>query len=169
MDARLNFVLLLCVAGIIAVSARQARATGEWRTFGVGLVALAAFIFFLNYWFGFPFAGPLLAKAEDHSLLLAGAMGVCMILGMLAQYLFRYFERPGRHRPKWDWGCFVAPIFASPIVFIPLAAAFQNANIDLTKPDLKLPQLMIFLVAFENGFFWKEYFDRKRKMVEKGK
>jgi hypothetical protein len=25
---------------------------------------------------------------------------------------------------------FIAPVFASPIVFIPLLAAFQNANID---------------------------------------
>jgi hypothetical protein len=89
--------------------------------------------------------------------------------GMFAQYLYRYLERPVRYRQKWDWGCFIAPIFASPIVFIPLAAAFQNVDIDLTNPRLKLPQLMIFLVAFENGFFWKEYFDRKRKQLEKGK
>jgi hypothetical protein len=33
---------------------------------------------------------------------------------------------------------------------------------------MTLPRLMIFLVAFENGFFWKEYFDRKRKEVVKG-
>lgn len=88
---------------------------------------------------------------------------------MFAQYLYRHFERPKRYRHKWDWGCFIAPIFASPIVFIPLAAAFQSVDIDLTKPNLKLPQLMVFFVAFENGFFWKEHYDRKQKEEEKGK
>ena len=169
MDSRLNLVLLFCVAGLIAVSARWARATGEWRPFWMGLLALSAFIVFLNRWFGFPFTSPVVGKAGDHDLVLAGAMGLCMVAGMFAQYLFRYFERPVRYRQKWDWGCFIAPVFASPIVFIPLAAAFQNVDIDLTNPRLKLPQLMVFLVAFENGFFWKEYFDRKRKEVGKGK
>jgi hypothetical protein len=127
-----------------------------------------AFSIFLNRWFGFPFASPLVTKAAD-DLLLAGAMAICMIAGMFAQYLYRHFESPVRYRHKWDWGCFIAPVFASPIVFIPLVAAFQNSDIDLTSDRLTLPRLMIFLVAFENGFFWKEYFDRRRKGVEKGK
>jgi cytochrome bd-type quinol oxidase subunit 2 len=92
-----------------------------------------------------------------------------MLLGMFAQYLYRHFERPKRYRNKWDWGCFIAPIFASPIIFTPLAAAFQSVDIDLTKPNSKLPQLMIFFVAFENGFFWKEHYDRKQKEEEKEK
>jgi hypothetical protein len=84
-----------------------------------------------------------------------------MLLGMLSQFLYRRFERPQRLRPTWDWGMFIAPVFASPIVFIPLLAAFQNANIDLK--DLTAPRLMIFFVAYQNGFFWKEFFDRKQR------
>jgi hypothetical protein len=168
MDGRLNLVISFCVVGIIALSARWARKTGEWRSFWIGLLALVIFVVFLNRSFGFPFASSVVEKAGDHELLLAGAMGLCMIGGMFAQYLYRYFERPLRHRQKWDWGCFVAPMFASPIVFIPLAAAFQNVDIDLTNPNLKLPQLMVFLVAFENGFFWKEHYDQKRKQLAKG-
>jgi hypothetical protein len=54
------------------------------------------------------------------------------------------------------------PVLASPIVFIPLLASLQNADPDLSRIDV--PGFMIFVVAFENGFFWKEYFDnRKRK------
>jgi peptidoglycan/LPS O-acetylase OafA/YrhL len=168
MDSRLNLILIICVVGLIAVTARQARQRGEWRPFWMNLAALAAFSLFLNRWFGFPFASPLVNKGGN-DLLLAGAMATSMVIGMFAQYLYRHFESPVRYRRKWDWGCFMAPVFASPTIFIPLAAAFQNSDIDLTKDSLTLPRLMIFLVAFENGFFWKEYFDRRRKEVEKGK
>jgi hypothetical protein len=168
MDNRLNLILAVCIVGLIAVTSRSARRTGEWRPFWMGLVALAAFSVFLNWWFGFPFASPVVKKGGN-DLLLAGAMAISMVTGMFAQYLYRHFESPVRFRHKWDWGCFVAPVFASPIIFIPLAAAFQNSDIDLTKDTLTLPRLMIFLVAFENGFFWKEYFDRRQKEVGKGK
>ena len=152
----------------IAVRARWARQTGEWRPFWLGLVLVAAFSVFLNRWFGFPFAGPVVNKAGN-DMLLTGAMAISMSAGMFAQYLYRYFESPMRYRRKWDWGCFIAPIFASPIIFIPLAAAFQNADVDLTNDRMTLPRMMIFLVAFENGFFWKEYFDRERKQIERSK
>jgi hypothetical protein len=165
MDPRLNLILLICVIGVIAISARFSIRTGQWRPFWLGLLALSAFVIFLNRLFGFPFPSPIVGKGE-HDLLFTGAMCLCMIAGMFAQYLFRYFERPARRRLKWDWGCFVAPVFASPIIFIPLATAFQNVDIDLTKPDLKLPQLMVFFVAFENGFFWKEYYELKRKELD---
>ena len=58
-------------------------------------------------------------------------------------------------------------MFAAPIILIPLLAAFQGADIDLAK--LTTPRIMMFCVAFQNGFFWKEFFDRKQKEVEVGK
>jgi hypothetical protein len=168
MDNRLNLILIICIAGLIAVTARWARNTGEWRPFWVEIIAVGAFAVFLNRSFGFPFASPVVNKGGN-DLMLAAAMAISMIIGMLAQYLYHHFERPEHYRTKWDWGCFIAPVFASPIIFIPLAAAFQTVDVDLTKDRMTLPRLMIFLVAFENGFFWKEYFDRKRKEVVKGK
>jgi hypothetical protein len=33
MDSRLNLVLFVCVIALIALSARRARMTGEWRSF----------------------------------------------------------------------------------------------------------------------------------------
>jgi hypothetical protein len=167
MDNRLSSILLVCFVGLAVVMARWARKTGEWRPFWMSLVPLVAYGIFLNRWFGFPFEGGV-AEKGGNDLVLTGALAISMIFGMLAQYLYRHFERPERNRTKWDWGCFIAPIFASPIIFIPLAAAFQNADVDLAKERMTLPRLMIFLVAFENGFFWKEYFDRKRKEVVKG-
>ena len=55
----------------------------------------------------------------------------------------------------------LAPVLASPIIFIPLLASQQNADLDLSRFDI--PRFMIFLVAFENGFFWREYFDNRKK------
>jgi len=90
-----------------------------------------------------------------------------MILGMLAQYTYARFSQPKRIRKKFDFGLFIAPVFASPVIFIPLLSALQNANVDLR--NLTTAKLMVFLVAFENGFFWKEYFDNRRKQKEEGK
>jgi len=89
-----------------------------------------------------------------------------MLLGMLAHFAYHRFSRPKRQRKKFDFGLFIAPVFASPIIFLPLLSAMQNAEIDLA--NLTTPKLMVFLVAFENGFFWKEYFDNRRQLKETG-
>ena len=86
-----------------------------------------------------------------------------MLLGMLAQYGYNYFVTPKSDRKAFDLGVFIAPVFASPVVFIPLLAALQNADIDLTA--LTIPRMMVFLVAFQNGFFWKDFFDRQRQTL----
>ncbi len=82
-----------------------------------------------------------------------------MLLGMGAQY--GHFSRPKKEREEFDLGVFVAPVFASPIVFVPLMAALQNAEVDLQ--NLTMVKMMVFFVAFENGFFWKDYFDNRQK------
>jgi hypothetical protein len=84
-----------------------------------------------------------------------------MILGMMSNYLFNRFVNPKPNRTPFDVGNFLAPILISPIVFIPLLAAFQNAEVDLSI--LTPPKLMIFLVAFENGFVWKQIFENRLK------
>lgn len=166
MDASLNTIVAVSILGLIAVSAVQARKTGSWRQFWLTLAALAIFSGILYGLFGFPFPEEIVAKGTN-DLALAAALFICMTAGMFAQYLYRHFERPKRHRRTWDWGLFFAPIFASPIVLIPLLAAFQGADIDLSK--LTAPRIMMFCVAFQNGFFWKEFFDRKQKEEEAGK
>lgn len=88
---------------------------------------------------------------------------LCMLMGMLAQYGYIRYSRPKRRRRKFDFGLFIAPVLASPIVFIPLLAALQNAEIDLR--ELTTAKMMVFFVAFENGFFWKDYFDNRQKEI----
>jgi predicted outer membrane repeat protein len=43
-------------------------------------------------------------------------------------------------------------------IFIPFLATFQNANFELETFSAKL---LFFFVAFENGFFWKEFFNNR--------
>lgn len=85
----------------------------------------------------------------------------CLLLGMLAQHVYIRFSRPRRRRHKLDVGLFLAPVFASPIVFIPLLAVVQAAGVDLYQAHAA--RLMLFLIAFENGFFWKTIFDQRRE------
>jgi hypothetical protein len=98
---------------------------------------------------------------EDNSLYFAIVLYLCMIIGMFSHYAYTRFTKPKDKRPSFDLGLFLAPFFTSPIIFIPLLASLQNANIDLQ--NLTTTKIMVFIVAFENGFFWKEYFNNRRK------
>jgi hypothetical protein len=86
---------------------------------------------------------------------------VCTSLGMVAHFFYARFTKPLKARPRFDFGRFLAPLLVSPIVFIPVLAAFQSADVDLA--NLTLPKYMVFFVAFENGFFWKEVLENRMK------
>lgn len=162
MSLELTLAAAVAILALVAVLALSARNSGEWQAFYLEIAGLALFVLFLNRLFGFPVpATELTAKGKSGDFILAAALFFCMLLGMVSQYLYRRFEKPKRRRTKFDWGVFIAPVFASPIVFIPLLAAFQNADVDLA--NLTVPRLMIFFVAYQNGFFWKEFFDRKQR------
>jgi hypothetical protein len=101
------------------------------------------------------------AKGEalrPNILPLVVALYLLMVLGMAAEYLYRFLDAKAGDS-RFDWRSFVKPFVISPLVFVPLAASLQNANVDLSHFDI--PLLMLFLVAFENGFLWRGYFARK--------
>jgi hypothetical protein len=83
---------------------------------------------------------------------------VSMVLGMVAQYFYVQAERGGRTF-EFDWMTFLMPIFASPIVFIPLLTLTSEVAIGGAFTRAKL---MVYLVAFQNGFFWKSFFEQRR-------
>ncbi len=164
MSPEMNALIAISMAGLLVVSGRWGRKTGEWRMFEALAIWVAALAILLNRQFGFP-KTPTLAMGLQDDLVLWVALYLCMILGMFGHYAYRRFERPKRNRPRWDWGLFIAPVFASPMVFIPLATSFNNAGLDLKT--LTSAKLMIFLVAFQNGFFWQAFFDRRYKENQK--
>lgn len=124
---------------------------------GLALLVLAALA--LSWAFG---NTGLVAKGDEaNSWAFAAVLYLCVVLGMLAHAVYRRFDEPRATRLPLDWATFVKPLLASPIVAIPLLAAMQNAEVDLNRMDTA--RLMVFLVAFENGFCWKEIFDRRRR------
>lgn len=114
------------------------------------------------YFYFFQSSPSIASKGEQPSQ--AGFVVVlyaCMFLGMVCHSFYSRFLKAKTEREPFDWGNFFAPVFASPIVFMPLLGAFQNADVDLTK--LTMPKFMVFFVAFQNGFFWKEVVDNRAK------
>ena len=114
--------------------------------------------------FDFPTSSGLASRGEtENDLPFIFAMYFFLLLGMLAQFGYTRFSQPKRRRRKFDLGLFLAPLFTSPIIFIPLYAAVSAAEADPNTPGSA--RIMLLLVAFENGFLWKLIFDQRRTLA----
>jgi hypothetical protein len=85
---------------------------------------------------------------------------VAMLLGMIAYYAYAQAER-GEKRLTFEWLPFLMPILASPIVFIPLVSI--ASEVAAGGGILTRARIMVYLVAFQNGFFWKHFFDQRKQ------
>ncbi|HLC17141.1 MAG TPA: hypothetical protein VJL89_13035 [Thermodesulfovibrionia bacterium] len=149
-------LIVLTVLSVRSLIRNKNRRQFISQLIGIGLCVLA-----LNAAFDFPAAVPASAPRGDvKEWMFIAAMYVFMILGMLSQYLYNRFSQPERKRIKFDFGVFIAPIFASPLIFLPILATLLSTDIDPSKEVQS--RIILFCVAFENGFFWKDYFDHKR-------
>jgi hypothetical protein len=95
------------------------------------------------------------------------AVAICylsMVTGMAAEYFFTQAER-GERKLTFDAMAFLMPIFASPIVFIPLLTI--TSEVAMGGGAFTKSKLMVYLVAFQNGFFWKGFFEQRRHLVQK--
>lgn len=86
---------------------------------------------------------------------------VAMLFGMVAHYGYVQAERRQK-RFTFEPMSFFMPIFASPIVFIPLLAIMSDIS---EGGAFTHGKLMVYLVAFQNGFFWKSFFDQQKRAV----
>lgn len=89
---------------------------------------------------------------------------LAMLLGMFAEYGYSQAEH-GHTKLTFALMDFLMPIFASPIVFIPLLTITADMS---DGGAFTRSKLMVYLVAFQNGFFWKSFFEQRRKTVEEG-
>ena len=156
-------IVAVALTGLAVLSVYQLVRAPRPGPFLFSLAVLTGIAWLLRRFFGFPVAQPIAASKSltPSELPIIGLLFACMLLGMLAHWLYVWLETPRQTRTKFDFGLFVAPILASPIIFIPLLASQQNTDLSLAQLDV--PRFMVFLVAFENGFFWKEYFDNLKK------
>jgi hypothetical protein len=84
---------------------------------------------------------------------------VAMVLGMTAHYVYIQAQS-GARKLKFNWLSFVMPILASPIVFIPLVSL--AGQVPAIGGAFTQAKVMVYLVAFQNGFFWKHFFDQRK-------
>jgi hypothetical protein len=87
---------------------------------------------------------------------MVGLMYLAMVLGIVAQSF--YFSGTTSLPSTW-----VKPVLASPIVFIPLVSSYQSSLLSMN--GISLAELMILLVSFQNGFFWKVIFDKQSEAL----
>jgi predicted permease len=163
MSQLLTAIVFICslLAAIWTIYALASR--GRKTASLVTLLALLAYVGALHFFLGFPSSPNVVAKgaeSEPSQAPLVLALFLLMVLGMLADYLYSYLDAP-KGRVHFEWRSFLKPIVVSPLVFVPLAGSLQNENVDLSH--FTIPVLMLFLVAFENGFLWRGYFERKVK------
>ncbi len=152
-------ISLLALAGVLFYRDYKA---GSWKGFFLHATVLLACLEFLRRFYGFLTTAPVSKGESGDDIYFIIVLYVIMLLGMVANYAYQRFSTEKSERKQWDFGLFLAPVFVSPIIFIPLLTAFQQQNSDS-------PKMMLFLVAFQNGFLWKEYFDHKRrKVIEDG-
>jgi hypothetical protein len=165
MDRLPNVIVAFCLLATLALSAWRAVRAKSWSAFAIEAVGVGVGVLILNWLFGFPTPPPVTTKGTKANLAVLATLFASMLLGMLGQVLYAHFSLPRstRARRSIDWGTFWAPAFASPVIFIPLMATLENADIDLQA--LTTPRMMIFVVAFQNGFFWKGHFDRQQEVA----
>jgi hypothetical protein len=84
-----------------------------------------------------------------------------MLLGMMAEYGYAQAER-GQTKFTFEGLTFFMPIFASPIVFIPLLTLTSELG---AGGAFTRARVMVYLVAFQNGFFWKIFFEQRQKQI----
>jgi hypothetical protein len=146
-------LLGLAVAGIIRRKDRYALGLAVLAFGGLLLLLISSHIVFL------PWEAKITPCGGEAEGTLIFWLYLSMLAGMLAHYGYVSLERPRGRRRKFDLGVFLAPIFVSPIVFLPLASVLEA-----TDPiQANASRLVLFLVSFENGFFWREFFDNRSR------
>lgn len=162
----LVLLMRISVAAVLVLAIWTAARTRNWRRFALHAFAVALYAYLIRSVI-FPSETATAKGPEDTKFLaVAVALYVCMILGMVAETLYAHLDQPGRRR-KLQWAALLKPLLLSPMVFMPLVASLQSADVDLTRLDAA--RLMLFLVAFESGFLWKGYLARRAAELSNAK
>jgi hypothetical protein len=153
-----DLVFWLSLGGLLVLIVRNFLL---WRRVGEGLFHISllvacggAYIFLFQ-------TGPQVQPKSDQPSQWAFlvVLYACTVIGMLSNYLYNRFAAAQESRRPFDFWNFVAPVFLSPVVFCPLYNAFVSAGVDLGT--FSASKLMIFFVAFEQGFFWKDFLESR--------
>jgi hypothetical protein len=147
-NALVAFIVLFFITTLIEFLRKH-----YFKRFLFEILLIIGFIIILNITTGFPIPSSRQAFGGVSPLVAMGIMFVCTILGIMAHYFFYL-------KGKFSWRKFLKPLFISPIVFLPLIGSVQSIS------SLESIQMISFaILAFQNGFFWKEVFERGQHQV----
>lgn len=138
-------------AGVVYLALRTRRP----RTIILTLLALAA-----GLWLVYLVAPAAVATRGDGEGATLVVSYLAMLAGMVAHYVYAQAER-GAKTLTVEWLPFFMPILASPIVFIPLVSL--AGEVATSGSIVSRARVMVYLVAFQNGFFWKHFFDQRKR------
>jgi len=158
MSRDLATILMASVVGLTLGVGYQQIVRGQPRRYA--LTALLIVLSWAIYAFAFPDV-EIETKGAAQEWLAVAVCYLSMVLGMLAQYFYKQAES-GHKKPTIDTMELLMPILASPIVFIPLLTI--TSDMTFSGPFTKA-KLMVYLVAFQNGFFWKTFFEQRQKKI----
>jgi hypothetical protein len=136
------------------------------RRWAIGLTAIVAALAVIGAGFmisvSFPLTGGVESKGGTSATpwVMVGAMYAAMVFGIIAQSYYFGEHAPPASTPSW-----LKPLLASPIIFIPLLSSFQSSL--SARAEIGMADLMILLVSFQNGFFWKVVFDKQAEVMSK--
>ncbi|MCW5211672.1 hypothetical protein VU04_02045 [Desulfobulbus sp. TB] len=133
------YLVVLIIDGLISRSVKRIL---------IESLLLGGFLLLLNRITGFPTPSSMQAFGGISPLMALGLMFICTILGIMAHYFFHL-------QGAFCWQEFLKPLVISPIIFLPLMGSVQSLT------GLESMQMISFaILAFQNGFFWKEVFGR---------
>jgi len=151
---------LLLVSGLAAAAIVLYLA---FRTRRLLVIVLTLFVVAVGSWIVSSVAPATAGTRGDGDTVTLVISYVAMVLGMTSHYVYVQAER-GAKKLTFNWLSFVMPILASPIVFIPLVSL--AGEVPAVGGAFTHAKVMVYLVAFQNGFFWKNFFDKQRQEPE---
>lgn len=160
MSQWLTIILSISLLGFFVSTLYINVKAGRWKTLIVHLAILGFIILILNRVFKFPQIVTTMGPVQETIVIVS--CYICMVVGMAAQYLYQQVQS-GSDRVKIKPMALLMPIFISPIVFIPLLSIIQSMPV----PDDAFTRfkLMLYFIAFQNGFFWKDIIEKQRQRI----
>lgn len=160
--------LLGWLIAIIIKFIQYRRNKSYWIVSIVQCVIIVISMKFLNRYFGYFSDIQEYGTFTLHESVILGGSYLSMVLGMIAHHIFIQVnmieeQKKGRKR-KFRWFPLVMPLAISPLVFIPVLGQLQTLGAQATTFKTIVMQ---FLLAFQNGFFWKTIFEQMQRKFDK--
>ena len=123
------------------------------------------FIYLLNRYFGYFNTIEIKGKITVGENLTLCGLYISTVLGILGHHIFiqiKGLNSRGK-QPKLKWVPLLKPLAISPIIFM---AVLNQLNKMGTQANTLTAVITQFILAFQNGFFWREVFENAKTKIQ---